>query len=135
MAEGEPRWCRGIRGAITVEHNTREEVLAATRDLLVRMIEANGIKAADVTCAFFTTTVDLNAEFPALAARQLGWTEQALMCGHEMNVPGSLQKCIRIMVLVNTSKKASEVQHIYLKGAVNLRSSGLTGESAFKPAP
>lgn len=131
---GTERWCRGIRGAITIERNTREEVLGATRELLQKLIEANGIERDDVACAIFTTTPDVNAEFPAVAARQLGWTEQALMCGHEMSVPGSLPKVIRIMVLVNTTRKAGEIQHIYLKGAVSLRPDTVKG-SAFKPAP
>ena len=134
MSDMGSRWCRGIRGATTVEHNTRGEVLAATQELLGSLIAANGIEREDIACAFFTTTADVNAEFPAVAAHQLGWTELALLCGHEMNVPGSLPKCIRVLVLVNTTKKASELQHIYLKGAVSLRSD-LAGQGAFKPAP
>ena len=70
---------------------------------------------------FFTTTPDLNAEFPALAARQLGWTETALMCGHEMDVPHSLPRCVRILILFNTEKKAEDIVHVYIKGAEVLR--------------
>ena len=113
--------CRGIRGAITADNNTKEEILAATKALLSAMIQANEIKAEDVAAAIFTTSTDLNAQFPAAAARQLGWTNLALLCGHEMNVPDSLPKCIRILVLVNTEKRAEEIVHIYLKGARSLR--------------
>jgi len=113
--------CRGIRGATTVEENTKEAILRATKELLEKLIEANGIDAEEVTCAFFTTTSDLNAEFPALAARDMGWTQAALLCSHEMNVPGSLAKCIRILVLYNTEKSAGEIVHVYIKGAKNLR--------------
>src|SRR5690606_28252995 len=80
--------CRGVRGATTVTANSREEILSGTRQLLALMIGLNGIEAADVASAIFTTTVDLNAEFPALAARQLGWLEVPLLCTHELDVPG-----------------------------------------------
>ena len=135
MTESEARWCRGIRGATTIEHNTKEEVLAATRELLERLIAANDIVQDDVACAFFTTTPDVDAEFPAVAARQLGWTQQALLCGHEMSVPGSLQRCIRILILLNTTKTASEIKHIYLKKAVTLRQPETVAPGGFKLAP
>ena len=115
--------CRGIRGATTVEHNTKEEILAATKELLQRMIDANEVKTEAVACAIFTTTPDINAEFPAVAAREeLGWSEVALLCGHEMNVPGSLPRCLRILILFNTEKSADEIVHIYIKGARQLKS-------------
>lgn len=113
--------CRGIRGATTVEHNEREEILAATTELLQLLIERNDIQPEDVASAIFTLTDDLDAEFPALAARYLGWTEVALMCMREIPVPGSLQSCIRILLHVNTTRSAAEIQHVYMKGAVNLR--------------
>ena len=113
--------CRGIRGATTIENNTPEEILKGTRELLALMIRFNGIKPEDVSSAIFTTTVDLNAAFPALAARQLQWTDVALMCGHELDVPGSLRKCIRILVNWNTTKTAAEIRHVYIKGASKLR--------------
>ena len=113
--------CRGVRGATTVEEDTREAVLNATRELLSQMIVANGICAEDVASAIFSTTPDLNSEYPALAARQLGWHEVALLCAHEINVPHGLKYCIRILLHWNTDKSASEIQHIYIKGAVNLR--------------
>jgi chorismate mutase len=113
--------CRGVRGATTVENDTREEILAATRQLLALMIRINGIEAADVGSVIFSTTVDLNAEFPALAARQLGWVDTALLCTHELDVPGSLRKCIRVLVHWNTEKPASELHHVYIRDAVRLR--------------
>ncbi|MCE9604694.1 MAG: chorismate mutase [Planctomycetia bacterium] len=113
--------CRGVRGATTVENDNREEILAATRQLLALMIRINGIEAPDVASAIFTTTVDLNAEFPALAARQLGWLDIALLCTHELDVPGSLRKCIRVLLHWNTEKPAAEIQHVYIRDAVKLR--------------
>lgn len=114
-------YCRGIRGATTVEHNDRDEILAATTELLKLLIERNDLKPEDVTSAIFTLTEDLDAEFPALAARGLGWSEVALICMREIPVPGSLKSCIRILLHVNTPRSASEMQHIFMKGAVNLR--------------
>ncbi|HZP57052.1 MAG TPA: chorismate mutase [Dehalococcoidia bacterium] len=112
---------RGIRGATTVEHNTREAILQATTELLTAIIEANGVQRDDVASVFFSTTPDLDAEFPAVAARDLGWTKVALMCAHEMNVPGSLPMCLRILMHVNTSKTADEIEFVYLRGAKRLR--------------
>ncbi len=112
---------RGVRGATTVEANTREAILAATNELLGLMIEANNIQPDDVASAIFTTTIDLNADYPALAARALGWHDVALMCMHEMNVPHGLKHCIRILLHWNTDVAAREVKHVYLRGAVNLR--------------
>ncbi|MCK9517495.1 MAG: chorismate mutase [Dehalococcoidia bacterium] len=112
---------RGIRGATTVSTNTRDEIIEATGELLTEMIEANDIDPEDVASAIFTTTPDLNAEFPAVAARQLGWTFVPLMCGHEMSVPGSLPRCVRILLHVNTDKGAHDVHHLYIRGASVLR--------------
>ncbi len=114
-------YCRGIRGATTVERNSREEILAATTELLQLLIRKNELRAEDVASAIFTVTADLDAEFPALAARHLGWTEVALMCMQEIPVPNSLGKCIRILLHVNTTRNAAEIQHVYIHGAVNLR--------------
>ncbi|MCX5992327.1 MAG: chorismate mutase [Chloroflexi bacterium] len=116
-------WCRGIRGATVAVANKREDILAATRELLQKMVDSNQVEKQVVACMFFTTTPDLNAEFPALAARQLGWTETALMCGHEMDVPHSLPRCVRILILFNTEKKAEDIVHVYIKGAEVLRHS------------
>ncbi len=112
---------RGVRGATTVESNTKEAILQATAELLRAMIDANGIHPDDAAYVYFTTTYDLNAEFPAVAARQMGWEHVPLLCGHEMNVPDALPKCIRILMLVNTDKKPQEIVHVYLRGAKNLR--------------
>ena len=116
-----PNYCRGIRGATTIESNTREAILEGTRALLIQIIEANDVRPEDVGSAIFTTTPDLNAEFPALAARELGWHEVALICGHEMSVPGALGQCIRILIHWNTSKAQNEIVHMYTRGARNLR--------------
>ena len=113
--------CRGIRGATTVENNTVEEIVAASRELLQMMIDANGIDPEDVACVIFTTTADLDAAFPATAARQMGWSEVALLCANEIDVPGSLHGCIRILLLYNTEKSAAEIVHVYIKGASDLR--------------
>jgi chorismate mutase len=114
-------YCRGVRGATTVDANSREEILAGTRQLLALMIRLNGIDPHDVASAIFSTTVDLDAEFPALAARQLGWLEVPLLCTHELDVPGSLRHCIRVLIHWNTAKTQHEVTHVYLKEAVKLR--------------
>ena len=113
--------CRGVRGATTVAANSRDEILTATRQLVALMIRRNGIERADVASAIFTTTPDLDAEFPALAARQLGWLDVPLLCGHEMSIPGSLPRCIRVLVHWNTELQQSEIQHIYIRDAVKLR--------------
>lgn len=113
--------CRGVRGATTADENSRDAILHATRQLLALMIRQNGIQPEDVASAIFTTTVDLNAEFPALAARQLGWIDVPLLCTNEIDVPGSLRQCVRILVHWNTDRPQTEIKHIYLKGAVQLR--------------
>ncbi|GAC1648393.1 MAG: chorismate mutase [Herpetosiphon sp.] len=116
-----PIYCRGIRGATTVTSNTREEILAATRELLELIISNNQLDPQDIGSAIFSTTTDLNAEYPAVAARELGWLDVALMCGHEMAVPAGLPRCIRVLIHWNTPKTQSEIVHIYIKGARNLR--------------
>jgi len=117
-------WCRGIRGAITVPENTEEAIIATTKELLQRMIKVNEVEISDIACILFTTTSDLNAAFPAAAARRLGWTQVPLLCGHEMNVPGSLSRCLRVLVLFNTDKRNEEIVHVYLGGAETLRDEG-----------
>lgn len=133
-----PIYCRGIRGATTVEANTREAILEATRELLQAIITANDLQVEDVGSAIFTTTPDVNAEFPALAARALGWHDVALMCGHEMSVPGALSRCVRILIHWNTPKSQNEIVHVYIKGARNLRPErgrALIGEIATTMSP
>ena len=116
---------RGIRGATTADTNSKEAILEATTELLGRLVEANGIDVDDVAAAYFTATDDLNAEFPALAARQMGWTETALMCAREMNVEDGAGRCIRVLLLVNMDKAQQDIEFVYLKGASNLRSRGI----------
>lgn len=113
--------CRGVRGATTADDNSRESVLGATRQLLALMIRQNDIDPNDVASAIFTTTMDLTAEFPALAARQLGWFDVPLLCTHEIDVPGSLRKCIRVLLHWNTDKAPQDIHHVYVKEAVRLR--------------
>ena len=116
---------RGIRGATTAESNTREDVLAAATELMERLIDANSIDADDVAAAFFTTTPDLNAEFPAAAARLMGWTYVALMGASEIDVPDAPPLCIRVLILINTDKPPQQLKNIYLRGATNLRKRGV----------
>ena len=115
---------QAIRGATTSPSNSSEEILAATTEMLNSIIKENSLKVEDIISAFFTTTQDLNAEFPPVAARKIGWVNVALMCSHEMKVPGALQKCIRVMVHVNTEKNPTDIVNIYLRDAVNLRNRG-----------
>lgn len=113
--------CRGVRGATTVTANSREAILTATRQMLALMMRRNNMAVTDVASAVFTVTKDVNAEFPALAARQLGWLEVPLLCGYEIDVPNSLPMCVRVLVHWNTSKKQNEVQHVYIHDAIRLR--------------
>ncbi len=112
---------RGIRGAITAEDNTREAILAATRELLMAIVAANDIAVEDIASAMFTTTRDLNAEYPAQAARALGWHDVATLCAHEMEVPQGLPRCIRVLLHWNTDRPAGAIVHMYLRGAARLR--------------
>lgn len=118
--------CRGLRGATTANDNTRESVLEATRELLEQLVQANDLKTQDIAATFFTTSPDLNAEFPAVAARQMGWEYVPLMCGHEMNVLKGLPLCVRVMILVNTEKGPEDLMHLYLRDAKNLRSGDIS---------
>ena len=113
--------CRGVRGATTSDSNTREDILQATTQLLALMIRKNGIESGDIASVIFTTTSDIDAVFPALAARQLGWVDVPLLCTHEIDVPGSLRSCVRILIHWNTEKLQTEIEHIYVKDAVSLR--------------
>jgi len=114
--------CRGIRGATTVLANNKESILAATKELLRKMAQANKIEIKDIAAIFFTTTSDLNVEFPASATRELGWPSNlALLCGHEMNVPNDLPHCLRILMLINTEKEPEEIVHVYLGEAKRLK--------------
>lgn len=112
---------RAVRGATTVELNNADEIIAETGELLKKIIEENNIKVEDIISVFFSVTRDIDAAFPAVAARRLGWTDIALICTNEIDVPGSLQKCIRILIHFNTDKKNSEINYVYLKEARSLR--------------
>lgn len=112
---------RGIRGAITVERNSAKEILVASGELLDAIIKENDIAAEDIASIIFTMTADLDACFPAKAARDKGFKYVPLLDALELNVPGSLARCIRILVHVNTAKSQKEIKHIYLKEAARLR--------------
>ena len=117
----------GLRGATTADENTSDAIMDATEELLRSLVAANGLAESDVAAVFFTMTADLNAEFPAVAARvRLGWEHTALMSSHEIPVPGAPASVIRIMLLVNTDKGKDDLVHVYLKGARNLRGRGTT---------
>jgi prephenate dehydratase len=104
-----------------VDENSAKAILRETRRLLALLIHLNGVEPQDVASVIFTTTRDLTAEYPALAARQLGWLDAALLCGHEMDVPGGLNRCVRVLVNWNTGKRSEEIVHVYLRGARHLR--------------
>lgn len=112
---------RGIRGATTVEKNDSAEIIQKTRELLEIIIKKNGFAVEDVASVVFTVTDDLNAEFPAVAAREMGWLYTPLMCGREIPVPGSVGKCIRVLLHVNTSSPQKNMVHVYLHDARKLR--------------
>lgn len=113
---------RGIRGAISVAADEPEAILAATRELLVAMLERNGIDDFEpIAAIFFTTTPDLTATFPAEAARALGMTKVPLLCNQEIPVPGRLPMVVRVMLQLNTNKAQDEIQHVYLGAAAGLR--------------
>jgi len=113
--------CRGVRGATTVINNDRDEILEATRELLNMMVRVNEIDIEDVASMHLTTSQDLDSTYPAFAARQLGWFDIAILCGHEMSVPDGLPLCIRVLIHWNTTKKPAEIGHIYLRNSKSLR--------------
>jgi chorismate mutase len=108
-----------------VERDTAEEIVGATRELLEQLIAANRIDPAEIAGVWFTTSPDLTAEFPAIAARQLGWLEVPLLCGHEMDVDGTnpraIQRCIRVMIQLNTDQPQSAMRYIYLRRAGEIK--------------
>ena len=112
---------RGIRGATTATANTAEAITEATSELLRALIDANTLDVAEVCFAYFTTTPDLNVEFPALAARRLGWVDVPLLCGNEMGITGpnprGVPMCIRILLLYNTDQPQTAMRYVYLRGA------------------
>ena len=112
---------RGVRGGTTVDQNTSDAILDATRELMEVLVEANGIVEDDVASVIFTTTSDLNAVYPARAARDMGWTRTALMGCSEIDVPNGIPMCIRVLIHWNTTKTLDEIQHVYIRGAISLR--------------
>jgi chorismate mutase len=112
---------RGIRGAITVDKNLKSEIVTATELLLKKMVSANKLKVDDIASAIFSVTCDLNAEFPALAARRLGWIYTPLFCTYEIDVLKAVKKCVRVLLHVNTSKKQKDIKNVYLRNAKSLR--------------
>jgi chorismate mutase len=113
--------CRGIRGATTVATNEADSILTATRELLARIVDANGVAAEDVASVLFTATLDLDAVYPARAAREMGWTDTPLLCVQEMAAVTGLPRCIRVLVHWNTNLAPSQIKHIYLGEARSLR--------------
>ncbi|HLY24119.1 MAG TPA: chorismate mutase [bacterium] len=119
---------RGIRGAVTVDANTEGAILEATAVMLKAMVSQNEVDPDDIAGVVFTVTPDLNAAFPAEAARRnLGWGQVPLMCTQEVAVPGALARCVRALMFVNTTKTADEVRHVYLRGAERLRPDLIAG--------
>ncbi len=112
---------RGIRGATIVPEDTSEQVLAATRELLEQMVAANHLNIGDIASVIFTASADITSEYPARAARELGWTDMALLGACEMTVPGGLPRCVRVLIHVNTELLQSQLKHVYLHEAQRLR--------------
>jgi chorismate mutase len=113
--------CRGIRGATDVDANDAGAIIAATRELLERIVAANDLLAEDVASVIFTATPDLDAAYPARAAREIGWVNTPLMCTQEIAVAGSLPRCIRVLVLWNTDLRPDQIRHVYLGRTRTLR--------------
>ncbi|HET7599770.1 MAG TPA: chorismate mutase [Gemmatimonadales bacterium] len=121
MSDPTSRRLLGIRGATTVERNDAAEILGATDELLRAVIAANELEPDDIVSAFFTVTRDLDAAFPARAAEEFGWNIVALLHATEIPVPGSLPRCIRLLVHAYTQRTRAEIKHCYLRGATVLR--------------
>ncbi|MEZ0536085.1 chorismate mutase [Caldicellulosiruptoraceae bacterium PP1] len=111
---------KAIRGATTVEEDNKEEIINKTQELIEKIITTNNIKKENIVYIFFTMTKDLKSEFPAVAARKIGFNDIPLMCAQELDIDGSLRKCIRIMMLIETNQNV-EIKHVYLHNAVKLR--------------
>ena len=107
--------CRGIRGAITIDNNHKDDIIAGTIRVLKKMMDANGVTEPDIVSIFFSVTEDLNATFPAKAARDMNLSHTPLLCFHEIRVPNGLEKCIRILMHVNSDTPIQQINHIYLE--------------------
>ncbi|HCF50711.1 MAG TPA: chorismate mutase [Syntrophomonas sp.] len=112
---------RGIRGAITIEEDDKSRVLAATQELLSAMQAANDFLPEDIASILFTVTSDIRSAFPAEAARLMGWNCVPLLCFQEIEVPGSIPRCIRVLIHINTTKAQGDIKHTYLGEARALR--------------
>ena len=121
MSGNNPMMVRGVRGAISVSKDDSDEILDATRRLLMTIIHQNEINSEDIASVWFTTTPDLVSVFPAIAARQIGWTDVPLMCSHEMAIVGSMPLVVRVLIHWCTTKTQKEINHIYLGETVRLR--------------
>ncbi|MBM7623831.1 chorismate mutase [Sporohalobacter salinus] len=110
-----------IRGATTVDENTKKDILTSTRELLTEISKRNQLNKEDIISIFFTVTQDLDAAFPAQAARELGWDLIPLICANEIDVPGAISKCIRVLIHINSNSKLEEIEHVYLNDAKKLR--------------
>ncbi|HTX56712.1 MAG TPA: chorismate mutase [Candidatus Acidoferrales bacterium] len=118
----DPHWrVRGIRGAITVERDDAGAIVDATKRLLSAMIERNAVALEDIASVLFSLTPDLRAVFPALGAREMGWTHVPMLHFCEIDVPGSLERVIRVLMHVNTTRSLDAIEHVYLDGAKVLR--------------
>jgi chorismate mutase len=113
--------CRGIRGAVCVETNDAAAIVAATREMLERIVADNGLAVEDIACVIFTATPDLDTGYPARAAREMGWMIMPLLCEQEMVVKGGMPRCIRALLLWNTDLPADQVRHVYIGKARALR--------------
>lgn len=113
--------CRAVRGAISIRKNTEKEILSATEELLIAIVQKNKINPTDIVSVWFTVTKDLNAQFPAVAARKMGWTDIPMLCSYEIAVKKSLAKCIRVLLTFNTPKTQKQIKHQYLRAAAKLR--------------
>ncbi|HHY39964.1 MAG TPA: chorismate mutase [Syntrophaceticus sp.] len=117
----EKLWVRGIRGAVTVQENSPEAILGAVRELLEAIASCNNLQPEKMISILFSVTQDLNAVFPAQAARELGWVNVPLICTLEIPVPGSLKRCIRVLIHAYLPCSQNEVKHVYLGDAAQLR--------------
>jgi chorismate mutase len=134
-ADVAPVRCRGVRGATFVDEDTPQAILAATRELLAAIAEANAIATEDIASAFFTSTADLRSAFPARAARELGWTDVPLLGATEVDRPGGPPRCIRVLLHWNTSRRQDEVVHVYLRGSDAMRAQDPPSHLAASPHP
>lgn len=115
------RHVRAIRGATTIVRDDAELIRAATRELLEQIVSRNALATDDIISVIFTVTADLTSEFPAHAARALGWVDVPLLCTMEIPVPGSLTHCIRVLLHIESDRDRDEIAHVYLRGATVLR--------------